>query len=196
MSTPANYQQVLQSFKATPKEVQEYFPSFEKLVKDYPWDVSVSYVFSRVEAAKHSAIYCGIVKLHWTESTITRAMIDKDHMSRGRFRDLFNVVFGKKIKKELLDKLSEAEDIRDKIAHGKKSTDAQARKALKDIFEFATEFNEFVQEIAGFKPFGKLQGFKGRKESLPKETTHWVLRGMGIPAKTEEKKIPSSVLAP
>lgn len=162
-------------------------PSFEELVEGYPWDVSVSYVFSRVEGAKHSTIYCGIVKIHWTESTMTRDMIDKDHMSRGRFRDLFKTVFGKPIPNDLLKKLSEAEDIRDKIAHGKKWSDAQARKALKDIFDFATDFNTFVQEAAGFKPFGSLKGFKGRKESLPKETTHWVLRGMGIPAKAEDK---------
>lgn len=187
MNAPANYLQVLNHFKAKPQEVREYFPSFEELVEGYPWDVSVSYVFSRVEAAKHSTIYCGIVKIHWAESTMTRDMIDKDHMSRGRFRDLFKTVFGKPIQKELLEKLSEAEDVRDKIAHGKKWTDAQARKALKDIFDFATDFNEFVQEVAGFKPFGSLKGFKGRKESLPKETTRWVLRGMGIPAKAEDK---------
>lgn len=185
MSAPANYLQVLDHFKATPQEVQDYFPSFEDLVKGYPWDVSVSYVFSRVEAAKHSTIYCGIVKLHWTDSALTRELIDKDHMSRGRFRDLFKIVFGKSIKKDLTDKLNEAENIRDKIAHGKKWTDAQARKALIDIFDFAVGFNTFAQESAGFKPFSGLRGFKGRKQSLPKETTRWVLLGMGIPGKGE-----------
>jgi hypothetical protein len=82
MNAPANYLQVLNHFKAKPQEVREYFPSFERLVENYPWDVSVSYVFSRIEAAKHSTIYCGIVKLHWAESKMTREMIDKDHMSR------------------------------------------------------------------------------------------------------------------
>lgn len=187
MNAPANYLQVLTHFQAKPQEVREYFPSFEALVKDYPWDVSVSYVFSRVEAAKHSAIYCGIVKLHWTDSAMTRELIDKDHMSRGRFRELFDIVFGKPIRKELLQKLSEAEKIRDKIAHGKKWDAGQARKALKDVFDFASDFNEFLQETAGFKPFGNLRGFKGRKVSLSKKTTHWVLRGMGIPARAEKE---------
>jgi hypothetical protein len=185
MSPSANYLQVLNHFKSMPQEVQDYFPSFESLVMDYPWDVSVSYVFSRIEAAKHSTIYCGIVKLHWTESTLTREMVNKDHMSRGRFRELFKIVFGKVIKKDLLDKLAEAEDIRDKIAHGKQWNDAQARKALNDIFDFATGFNTFVQDAAGFLPFGNLRGFKGRGQPLPKETTRWVLRGMGIPGKSE-----------
>lgn len=183
MAAPANYKQVLTHFKAKAKEIQEYFPAFSELVEDYSWDVSVSYVFSRVEAAKHGAIYCGIVKLHWTDSTLTRELVDKDHMSRGRFRELFKIVYGKPIDEELVKKLSEAEVIRDKIAHGKRWTDEQARTALKDIFDFAEGFNAFTQELASIKPFGDLRGFKGRKESLPKETTRWILKGMGIPGK-------------
>lgn len=183
MAAPANYKQVIAHFKRKPKEIQEYFPSFVDLVEGYSWDVSVSYVFSRTEAVKHAAIYCGIVKIHWTDSSLTRELVDRDHMSRGRFRDLFKTVYGKPIEPELLKKLAEAEGIRDKIAHGKQWTDGQARTALIDIFDFAEGFNEFTQNQAGFKPFGNLRGFKGRKESLSKETTRWVLKGMGIPSK-------------
>lgn len=183
MAAPANYIQVLAHFKAKPREIQDYFPAFAALVEGYSWDVSVSYVFSRIEAVKHEAIYCGIVKLHWTDSQLTRELVDKDHMSRGRFRDLFKIVYGKPIEEGLLKMLGEAEAIRDKIAHGKRWSDEQARKALTDIFDFAEGFNDFTQNLAGFKPFGDLRGFKGRKESLPKETTRWILKGMGIPAK-------------
>jgi len=187
MSAPANYKQVLNHFNQMPNDIKEYFPSFPALVQHYPWDVSISYVFSRIEAGKHSVIYCGIVKRHWTDATLTRELIDKDHMSRGRFRELFKTVFAKTIKKELLDKLSEAEAIRDRVAHGKPRSDAEARKALIDIFDFAKGFNDFVEQEGGFRPFGDLRGFKGRKETLPKETTRWVLIGMGIPAKAEEE---------
>lgn len=183
MAGPANYKQLLAHFKGKPQEIQDYFPAFPDLVEGYSWDVAVSYVFSRVEAVKHATIYCGIVKLHWTDSTLTRELVDKDHMSRGRFRELFKIVYGKPIDDALLKKLGEAEAIRDKIAHGKKWTDEQARTALKDIFDFAEGFNIFILSIANLKPFGDLRGFKGRKESLPKETTRWVLRGMGIPSK-------------
>lgn len=101
-------------------------------------------------------------------------------MSRGRFRDLFQVVFGKPLDKSLADKLYNAEKIRDKVLHGKDWTDAQAREALVNMFDFAENFNDFVYDLAGFKPFSDLRGFKGRKQSLPKPTTRWVLRGMGI----------------
>jgi len=187
MNDPANYKQVLSHFNAKPNEVRDYFLPFPKLLQDYPLDVAVSYVFSRVEVAKHSTIYCGIVKLHWTDSSLTSELVDIDHMSRGRFRDLFKMVFGKPLDGNLWEKLQEAEYVRDKIAHGKQWTTAQARKALIDIFDFAEGFNVFVYELAGFKSFGDLRGFKGRKESLSKETTRWVLKGMGIPAKSDKQ---------
>jgi hypothetical protein len=186
MNNPANYKQVLNHFNGKTKEVREYFPSFSRLLQDFPSDVSVSYVFSRVEVAKHSTIYCGMVKLHWTDSSLTSELVDRDHMSRGRFRDLFNIVFSESINENLLEKLQEAESVRDKIAHGKQWTPDQARKALIDVFDFAEGFNDFVYKLGGFKPFGGLRGFKGRKESLSKETTRWVLKGMGIPLKSDK----------
>jgi hypothetical protein len=106
-------------------------------------------------------------------------------MDRGRFKDLFKVVFGRKIPDELTAKLEKGEAIRDKIAHGLVWKQIEAREGLVSVVEFATEFNEFVYHEAGFRPFGNLRGYKGRKQPLPKETTRWVLRGMGIPKRTE-----------
>jgi hypothetical protein len=103
-------------------------------------------------------------------------------MSRGRFKELFSIVFGKRIDKGILDKLSEAESVRDKVAHGKQLTQADARKCLADALDFAATFDQFVFDLAAFRPFGDLRGFRGRKEALSKKTTRWVLRGMGIPA--------------
>ena len=188
MNIPANYKQVLAHYNGKPKEVKDYFPHFSRLVQNYPWDVSIAYVFSRVEFAKRMAIYCGIVKLHWAESSLARKLIDQDHMSRARFKKLFKTVFDRNIKKDLLALLEEAEKIRDKIAHGRDWKAKQARKALCDILDFAEGFNTFVYKAAGFKPFGNLKGFKGRKVPLPKKTSQWVLKGMGIPEKDENSK--------
>jgi hypothetical protein len=187
MPNAANYIQVLNHFKNSHADVRNYFHAFPELVEKYSWDVPIAYVFSRLERAKHETIYCGIVKLHRTDSSMTRELVDKDHMSRGRFRELFKTVFGKPLSKALLDKLSEAEAVRDKVIHGKKWTEAQARTSLIDVFDFATGFNDFVEEAGKFRPFGDLRGFKGRKEPLSKETTRWVLRGMGIPGKVENE---------
>lgn len=178
-----SYPALIKHFESAPDIVQKYFPDFIELVENYEWDVSVSYIFSRVELAKHKTIYCGIVKLHWCESTLTRKMVYEEHMSRSRFKELFITVFGKPIPKDIIDKLEKGESVRDKIAHGKRWQEKEVREGLTNIIDFASEFNEFVFCLAGFKPFGNLTGFKGRAEPLEKSTTRWVLKGMDIPKK-------------
>lgn len=179
------YKGVIRHFEAAPKEVQNYFPDFVQLVEKYDWEVPVSYVFSRVEQAKRMSVYCGIVKLHWCESTLTWKLVSEDYMDRDRFRKLFQIVYGRKIPADLLAKLEKGEAVRDKIAHGMEWTPIEAREGLTSVIDFATGFNDFLYKYAGFRPFGDLRGYKGRKEPLPKATTRWVLRGMGIPKKRE-----------
>ena len=181
------YKGVISHFNAAPNDVKEYFPDFVELVEKYPWEVSVSYFFSRVEQAKHMTIYCGVVKKHWCDSALTKQMVNEEHMSRGRFKELFKTVFGKNISKPILEKLELGESMRDKIAHGKAWTQKEVREGLVNSIDFAIEFNDFVQATAGFRPFGNLKGFKGRAESLPKSTTRWVLQGMGINNKSANK---------
>ena len=96
--------------------------------------------------------------------------------------------FGRKIPDDMYSKLEKGEAVRDKIAHGMKWTPKEAREGLTSVFDFAAEFNEFVYQHGGFRPFGNLTGYKGRKEPLPKSTTRWILRGMGIPQKEKANK--------
>jgi hypothetical protein len=180
-----SYKSVIKHFEDAPAKVQGYFPDFIPLVEKYNWEVSVSYVFSRIEQAKRMTIYCGITKLHWCESSLTWKLVSEDHLSRPRFHELFKVVFGKKIPEDIRSRLEDSENVRDKIAHGMHWTAADARNALTDIVDFAEQLNQFVQHTAGFQPFGDLRGYKGRKEALSKATTRWILRGMGIPRKIE-----------
>jgi len=175
-----SYKQVIKHFQESSDEIQEYFPDFETLVKEYGWEIPVSYVFSRIERAKRMTIYCGITKLHWAESSLTRKLIHEDQMSRGRFYELFKIVFGKEIPDDIREKLEAAESVRDKIAHGMSWAPADARLAMTQVIDYAEAFNEFVNDIAGFQPFSNLRGFKGRGEPLTKDTTKWILRGMGI----------------
>ena len=74
-----------------------------------------------------------------------------------------------------------AEEIRDKVMHGKTTTDKEKREALASIIEYAERFNALVSGIAAFRPFGDLRGFKGRGQSLDKSTSRWLLKGMGFP---------------
>lgn len=183
-----SYKGIIHHYEAATQAVRDYFPDLVELVQRYQnnWEVPISYVFSRLEQAKRRTIYCGIVKLHWCEATLTWTLVNKDYLSRDRFLELFKVVFGQQIPKQLIEKLKKGEHVRDKIAHGMTWNPAEAREGLVSVIDFAQEFDEFVASQADFRPFGDLRGFKGRKESLTKATTQWVLRGMGIP-KAEQR---------
>jgi hypothetical protein len=183
MSAAVNYKQVLKHFLSKRGEIPSYFPAFPELVKNFHWDVSVTYVFSRIESGKHIAIYCGIVKLHGTDAKRTKELVDGDHMSRTRFKELFRTVYGQPIPEDLLKKLEDAEKVRDKISHGKRWQARDARGALVDIFDFAEGLNNLVRDLGGFSLFGDLRGFKGARRPLSKKTTELVLRGVGLGTK-------------
>jgi hypothetical protein len=139
-------------------------------------------MFSLVELAHNMTIYCGVVKIHRVDKTLARTAVDSHHMTRKGFGELYATIFGKSLKKATADKLAEAEKVRDRILHGKMVSEADKRKAVVDILEYAEAFNAEVQDLAGFKPFGSLQGFKGRAEALDKSTSRWILKGIGLGA--------------
>ncbi len=179
-----NYKEIINKFQNASKRIQEYFPDFITLVNSYKWEVSVSYIFSRIEYVKHLTIYCGIVKLHKCEAKLTWKMVNNEYMSRTRFKELFEIVFDKKIQETIMNKLEKGERIRDKIMHGKDLNDAEIRDGLVNTIDFIIEFNDYIFELARFRPFGSQRGFNaGAINKLDKSTTSWVLKGMGIPKK-------------
>ena len=180
MPEPRTYRDVLKKYEQAPAFIQDYFKHLPGLVKNYPWNVSIGYVFTRIEYTKHMTIYCGILKLHGADSTLTWNALKRIYMSREKFIELFNTVYGQQIESSILKKLQDSEKVRDEIVHGKYPKDAKIRKTMVDIIEFCIQFNDFVESIAGFKPMSDLRGFKGRGQPLDKSTTRWLLKGMGF----------------
>jgi hypothetical protein len=172
---------LLKRFNSAPKEVRDYFTHLPKLVAGFPLDVVLSYVFSQVELAQNMTLYCGIVKIRKAESTLARSAIDAHHMTRADFREKFSVVFGKTIPSSIVDVLTKAEKIRDRVMHGKNTSDSDKRNAVANVLEYAEKLNKHVQGVASFRPFGDLRGFKGAARSLDKSTTRWMLKGMDFP---------------
>lgn len=174
-----------------PKDVKSWFDVVPKLITKYEWEVSISYVFTKIETMKHNTIYKGLLKLHRTDAELTWRLIDQDHMSRSRFMELYKIIFGQQIPASIAAHLSIAEAVRDRVAHGKGVTGAQARICLMEAFEFAEKFNDHVHSHAGFKPFGDGRGIRGRTQPLGKDTTRWVMKGMGIPPASAKKQVSS-----
>ena len=151
------------------------------LVADFPLEVALSYIFSRVEFAHNMTLYCGIVKLHRAEPSMARAAVDTQHMTRQQFRDKFQAIYGAPISEPTTRLIKSAEAVRDKVMHGKTTTEKVRRGAIDHVLEYANRLNAEVLKLGGPMPFGDLRGFKGRGEALDSSTTRWVLKGMGFP---------------
>ena len=183
LDVPGSWRGVRNKLCDAPEEVQEYFKPAAELIEHYPWEVSLSYLFARVERAHLMAVYCGVVKLHRVEATLAKKAVDLFHNTREDYNALFERVFGRKIPQRLLTILEGAQNVRDRVLHGKTVTEADYRMAIAAIIDYATKFNEVCHGRGGFRPFGDLRGYKGAGASLGASTSRWVLKGIGLPLK-------------
>lgn len=181
---PGSWRGVVNRYRQSPAEVQAYFEDLPSLIETYDWEVSLGFLFIRVEKALNTMLYCGARKLHRANAEVARNFVDAHHMTRKEFRRLFSNVFGRHIPAATTAVLAEAEKVRDKVIHGKSVNDADFRKATVRVIEYAEAMNELVHEVAAFKPFTvDLRGFVGRAEALDKSTTKWLMKGLGFLAK-------------
>lgn len=191
MDVPGSYRGLRNLFDAQSVEVRGFFEHLPQLLtSEFPYDVSIAYLFSRVELAHNSTLYYGAVKLHRCHPDVTWSVIDSSHMTRPAFRARFKIVFGKELDLTVAKKIETAEKVRDRIVHGKSTTELSKREAIASILLYASDFNSFLNGLAGFRPFGQdMRGFKGRTAPLDKATTNWVLKGMGLSSEPKEGQL-------
>lgn len=181
---PASWRGVVNRYNVSTLEVQLYYKDLPALIENYDWEVSLGFMFTRVEKALNTMLYCGTRKMHRANSEVARRFVDAHHMTRKEFRRLFANVFGQEIPAATTAILTEAEKVRDKIIHGKSATDADKRKAIVRVLQYSEEMNALVHQVAGFKPFTTdLRGFTGRAEALDASTTQWLMKGLGFLSK-------------
>jgi hypothetical protein len=179
MAIPS-YKAVLKRYASVPTDVQKYFSQLPPLIQDCDWDVCIAYQFIHVETAQNRTLYGGVVKLHRADASVADSMLYSLHVTRASFLELVANIFGKPLPDAVANKLKFAERVRDKTVHGKGITQAEARQALVDVLDYATEMNKFIEGIGGFRPFGDMRGFKGAAQPLEKPTTRWLLKGLGF----------------
>ncbi len=171
---------LLKVYKACSKELQDYFAHLPKLLEAFPMDVSLAYMFARLELGQNMALYCGAVKLHKANAELARTALGSHHMTREGFLALYKTVFGFDLPKAARDELKIAEDTRDTVMHGKPTSDDRIRNAIGNVLEYAEAINKQLHEKHKLRPFGKLRGFSGRAKKLDKRTTRFLLKGMGF----------------
>lgn len=171
---------LLKHFNSCTQEVQEYFQHVPKLVDGLPLDVCLAYVFSRLELGQNMALYCGCLKVHRTNSNVTREAISTQYMTREKFVDLYFKVFEIALPKSAKQRLRDAEKTRDSVMHGKNTTDQQLRTAIARALDYAEAVNKQLVAKFGFKPFGKLRGFAGAAKKYDKKASTLMLKGLGF----------------
>ncbi len=175
------YRSILKNFEARSEHVKGYFCDLSNLLRDgYGYEIILAYLFLKVEQAQNRALYGGVVKVHRGQAVFCKKIINQQHLTRDGFKNLYKNVFGHNVNKGTSEKIETAEKIRDKIIHGKTIPAKEQRTAIIDVLDYAEALNEDIYGIAGFKPFGSMQGFKGRADSLDTRTTKWVMRGLGF----------------
>lgn len=183
MAAPS-YKAIIKKYDQCSEGVKWYFDQLPSLLNDgYSYEVSLAYLFLRTEKAQNMALYCGSVKLHRANTEVASRAVNSQHLTRDGFILLYKNVFDKALPSSIKTNLEVAEKIRDKVVHGKNVTDPEMRTAHVDVLEYAEAMNSELKEVAGFEPFGKLQGFKGRGQALDKKTTRWLLKGLGFAIK-------------
>ena len=184
MATIPSYKALLKCYEAKSEQVRGHFEHLPKLINDsLPYEIALAYSFLKIEQAQNRALYGGVVKIHRCNSEFAQRLMNYQHLTRDGFKALYKNVFGKSLKDSTIEKISEAEKIRDKVIHGKDVNPNELRQAIADVLEYSEAFNSEVNDVAGFKPLGDMRGFKGRAEPLDKRTSKWLMRGLGFGVK-------------
>ncbi|MEO1829602.1 MAG: hypothetical protein ABGX82_12370 [Pseudomonas sp.] len=185
MSSPTpTYKAILRKYETYSESLQGYYADLPNLLNDgYGYETLIGYMYIRLEQAQNRILYGGVVKVHRGARDFVWRVVNKQHVTRKGFLELYQNIFGKKLDDNITGMIVDAEKVRDKIIHGKYVKDSEKRQAICEILECSHELNELVKKHAGFYPFGSMRGFKGRADHLDNRTTKWVLRGLGFGVK-------------
>ena len=118
------------------------------------------------------------MKIHKASKEVAGAAIDANHLTRETFLEMFKTVFNLDLPIAVRNHLENAEGVKNRVIHGKRSPEHEKREAIMEVIQYAEKFNETVYAAAKFRPFGNLKGFQGEGQSLSKAATRWVLKGM------------------
>ena len=177
-----NSADVIEAYNTCDDDIKEYFSELIQLLEgsDFSYQTAIAYSFLKVEQASHRILYGGLVRIHRADTSLALNAVDKQHLGRHEFIALCGKIFDNQISPSTLSIIKSAEDTRDRVMHGKTVPDAEIRKAITVVLKYSSKLNDEVRKIAGFSPFGSMQGFKGRSKPMDTKTTEWLLKGIGF----------------
>lgn len=174
---------VLQSdFDALPDGIRSFLADYPELLKNFGWNVSWGYLFSQIEAAHRLALYVRVVSKYRVNADKAWDVISEWRMSRDDFDRVFKDLFGESLPKPALESRKKAEAVRDRNIHGKPTDDAKQTQGQQAALAYVDALHAHIVKCGSPSPFQDLRGF-APGEKLPAETSHLVLRGLGLTAR-------------
>ena len=138
---PGNWVGVVARIDASSEEVKSFFDPISELIEHYRWEVSIGYMFTRVEQAHNHLLRGAAVKIHGVNGSTANRFVDGQHITRKEFSRLYKNVVGGSVPARAAKFLSEAEKIRDRVVHGKRVVEKDQRTAIIYIVEYAEGIN-------------------------------------------------------
>ncbi len=179
MAEYATWKSVLNKYYALEEHIQNHFYDFETLI-EYEWEVILAYVFFKLEQAQVRTLFGGSIKLYRVNSEMAWKAVETEHISRNAFREFYKNIFNRDISATAIEPLRKAEEVRDKVIHGKHVPEKAKRNACGWALEYAEAFDKEVYELAKFHPFGSFTGITGKAKRLDKKTSRAVMKGFGF----------------
>lgn len=184
MPKPTRAQLLARLIAGQSEGFRNYFWGLPRLVtgENENLPAALAYGFHLIETAHHRILYGSLCRMHDANSNLARQAVDGQHMTRKKFKELFQNVLGVEIPEPVIQRAEAAERVRDRIVHGKSASSAEIWQAIQSLVSYAIELNALVVATAGFEAFGDMRGVVGRRGGNPlsQTTTRWLLKGMGF----------------
>jgi len=180
-----NYRALIRHYDAKSEGVRWQFWGLPDLIEQGFNEATLAYSFLRLEQAQNRTLYGALLRLHRADSALVRRILDRQHLTRQGFRELYRNVLGRAFPPAVAAALESAESARDRVVHGKNVPARAMREAVADVLDHAEALNDEVLRIAGFRPCGDMRGIRGsRRVALDKRTTKWLMKGLGFSVRT------------
>jgi hypothetical protein len=181
MALSAPKQSVIDVFNNSTARTQEHFRHVPSLIQQYQPSVALGYVFDRTAEAHNAIIVAGLVVKHRAYRDVAREIASFQECTWDEFHYEFQTVFGSVIPETASDPYIFANEMRRALMSGKRVSSKDQCAVIENVLRYADAFDAFVWADARLHPFSDLSKVKSRGAALDKESTRWVLKGMGFP---------------
>ncbi len=181
MALSASKQSVIDVFNGTTARTQEHFRYVLSLIEQYKPEVALGYMFDRVAQSHNQLIVAGLVLKHKAHRDVAREVAAFHECTWDEFHYEYQTVFGAVIPEAAADLYIAANEQRRAFMSGKRVSSKDQSIVVENLLKYADAFDEAVWADARLHPFSDLSKTKPRGSSLDKDSTRWVLKGMGFP---------------